>query len=48
MDMRQLLTPTKILQWQPGQNLQCKGVVPITTTIDRELDVLGVPHLSSP
>jgi hypothetical protein len=34
MDMRQLLTPTKILQWQPGQNLQCKGVVPITTTIE--------------
>jgi hypothetical protein len=25
---------TKILQWQPGQNLQCKGVVPINTIID--------------
>jgi hypothetical protein len=25
---------TEILQWQPGQNLQCKGVVPITTTIE--------------
>jgi hypothetical protein len=25
---------TKILQWQLGQNLQCKGVVPITTTIE--------------
>jgi CobQ-like glutamine amidotransferase family enzyme len=24
----------KILQWQLGQNLQCKGVVPITTTIE--------------
>jgi hypothetical protein len=26
---------TKILQWWPGQNLQCKGVVPTTTTIER-------------
>jgi hypothetical protein len=25
---------TKILQWQPGQNMQCKGVVTITTTIE--------------
>jgi hypothetical protein len=25
---------TKILQWQLGLNLQCKGVVPITTTIE--------------
>jgi CobQ-like glutamine amidotransferase family enzyme len=25
---------TKILQWQPRQNLQCKGVVPINTTIE--------------
>jgi hypothetical protein len=24
----------KILQWQLGQNLQCKGVVPITTIIE--------------
>jgi hypothetical protein len=33
-NMRPLVPPTKILQWQPGQNLQCKGVVPITTTIE--------------
>jgi hypothetical protein len=25
---------TKILQWQLGQNLKYKGVVPITTTIE--------------
>jgi hypothetical protein len=25
---------TKILQWQQGQNMQCKGVVNITTTIE--------------
>jgi hypothetical protein len=25
---------TKILHWQLGQNLQCKGVVPITITIE--------------
>jgi hypothetical protein len=24
----------KILQWQLGQNLQCKCVVPITTSIE--------------
>jgi hypothetical protein len=34
IDMRPLITSTKTLQWQPGQNLQCKGVVPITTTIE--------------
>jgi hypothetical protein len=34
IDMRTLVPSTKILQWQPGQNLQCKGVVPITTTIE--------------
>jgi hypothetical protein len=34
IDMRPLVPSTKILQWQPGQNLQCKGVVPITTTIE--------------
>jgi hypothetical protein len=34
IDMWPLITSTKILQWQPGQNLQCKGVVPITTTIE--------------
>jgi hypothetical protein len=31
--MRPLIPSAKILQWQPRQNLQCKGVVPITTTI---------------
>jgi hypothetical protein len=34
IDMQPLMPSTKILQWQPGQNLQCKGVVPITTTIE--------------
>jgi hypothetical protein len=34
IDMRPLITSTKILHWQPGQNLQCKGLVPITTTIE--------------
>jgi hypothetical protein len=34
IDMWPLITSTKILQWQPGQNLQCKGVVLITTTIE--------------
>jgi hypothetical protein len=34
IDMRPLITSTKILQWQPGQNLRCKVVVPITTTIE--------------
>jgi hypothetical protein len=33
-DMQLLLPSTMILQWQLGQNLQCKGVVPITTTIE--------------
>jgi hypothetical protein len=33
-DMWPLITSTKILQWQIGQNLQCKGLVPITTTIE--------------
>jgi hypothetical protein len=32
IDMRPLISSTMILQWQQGQNLQCKGVVPITTT----------------
>jgi hypothetical protein len=32
-DMQPLMPSTKILQWRLGQNLQCKGVVPITTTI---------------
>jgi hypothetical protein len=34
IDMQPLVPSTKILQWQSGQNLQCKGVVPITTTIE--------------
>jgi hypothetical protein len=34
IDVQQLLSSTKILLWQPGQNLQCKVVVPITTTIE--------------
>jgi hypothetical protein len=34
IDMQPLITSTKILQWQPGQNLQCKGVVPISTIIE--------------
>jgi hypothetical protein len=33
-DMQPLMPSTKILQWQLGQNLQCKGVVPITTTVE--------------
>jgi hypothetical protein len=34
IDMQPLMPSTKILQWQPGQNLQCEGVVLITTTIE--------------
>jgi hypothetical protein len=34
IDMQPLMPSAKILQWQSGQNLQCKGVVPITTTIE--------------
>jgi hypothetical protein len=34
IDMQPLMPSTKILQWQLGQNLQCKGVIPITTTIE--------------
>jgi hypothetical protein len=33
IDMWPLVPSTTILQWQLGQNLRCKGVVPITTTI---------------
>jgi hypothetical protein len=33
IDMQPLMPSTKILQWQLGQNLQCKGVIPITTII---------------
>jgi hypothetical protein len=34
IDMHPLMPSPKILQWHLGQNLQCKGVVPITTTIE--------------
>jgi hypothetical protein len=34
IDMQPLMPSTKILQWQLGQNLPCKGVVPKTTTIE--------------
>jgi hypothetical protein len=34
IDMQPLMPSTKILQCQLGQNLQFKGVVPITTTIE--------------
>jgi hypothetical protein len=34
IDMQPLIPSTKILQWQLGQNLLCKGVVPITTTME--------------
>jgi hypothetical protein len=33
IDMQPLMPSTNILQWQLGQNLQCKVVVPTTTTI---------------
>jgi hypothetical protein len=33
IDMQPLIPSPKILQWQQGQNLQCMGVVTITTTI---------------
>jgi hypothetical protein len=34
IDMQPLMPSTNILQCQLGQNLQCKGVHPITTTIE--------------
>jgi hypothetical protein len=34
INMQPRTPSTKILQWQLGQNLQCKGMVPITTTIE--------------
>jgi hypothetical protein len=34
IDLQPLVPSTKILQWQLGQNLQCKGVVPIITSIE--------------
>jgi hypothetical protein len=36
INIQPLMPSIKILQWQLGQNLQCKGVVPITTTIEGE------------
>jgi hypothetical protein len=34
IDMQPLMRSTNILRWQLGQNMQCKGVVPVTTTIE--------------
>jgi hypothetical protein len=34
IDMQPLMPSTNILRWQLGQNMQCKGVVPVTTTIE--------------
>jgi hypothetical protein len=34
IEMQPLIPSTKILPWQLRQNLQCKGMVPITTTIE--------------
>jgi hypothetical protein len=34
IDMQSLIPSTKILQWQLGLNLQCKGVVPMITEIE--------------
>jgi hypothetical protein len=34
IDLQPLVPSMKIPQWQLGQNLQCKGVVPITTLIE--------------
>jgi hypothetical protein len=34
IDTQPLMPSTKILQWQLGQNLQCMGVIPVTTTIE--------------
>jgi hypothetical protein len=34
IDTQPLISSTKILQWQLGQKLQCKGVVPITKIIE--------------
>ena len=34
IDMQPLVPSMKILQWQLGLNLQCKGVVPKTTEIE--------------
>jgi hypothetical protein len=33
-NMQPLMPSINILQWQLGQNLQCKGVIPITATIE--------------
>jgi hypothetical protein len=34
IDIQPSMPSTKILQWQLGQNMQYKGVVPITTIIE--------------
>jgi hypothetical protein len=34
IDMQLVMPSTKIVQWQSRQNFQCKGVVPIATTIE--------------
>jgi hypothetical protein len=34
IDLQPHVPSTKILQWQLGQNLQYKGVVPITTSVE--------------
>jgi hypothetical protein len=34
IDIQPRIPSIKILQWQPGQNLECKGVVPITIAIE--------------
>jgi hypothetical protein len=41
IDMQPLMPSTKILQRHLGYNLQCKGVVPITTTIEGSKMCLG-------
>jgi hypothetical protein len=34
IDLHPLMPSTEILQWQLGQTMQCKGVVPITTKME--------------
>jgi hypothetical protein len=34
IDLQPLVPSMKILEWQLGHNLQCKGMVPITTSIE--------------
>jgi hypothetical protein len=42
IDMQPLMRSTNILRWQLGQNMQCKGVVPVTTTIEGVVVGVGV------